>query len=177
MNWIKKIMVVVLVALVGVQFFPAKRNQNKTILSSDFTKIYDVPEKIQTILKTSCYDCHSNYTNYPWYNKIQPIAWLLQNHINKGKTELNFSEFGIYSKRRQKNKLKAIINQIKDDEMPIASYTFIHKSANLSKTEKLELLTWMKELKNSRKQYSNNEKINHFKIEKMKINLISLFWY
>tara|TARA_R110001592_G_scaffold153736_1_gene382479 strand:+ start:2937 stop:3383 length:447 start_codon:yes stop_codon:yes gene_type:complete len=143
MKWIKKIVVVVLVALVGIQFFPAKRNQDKTILSSDFTKTYDVPVNIQTILKTSCYDCHSNYTEYPWYNKIQPITWLLENHIAEGKAELNFSEFGDYSKRRKKNKLKSIASQVKDNEMPLSSYTLIHSDAKLSEKEKTDIVSWI----------------------------------
>lgn len=147
MNWIKKIMVVVLVALVGIQFFPAKRNQNTIELASDFTKIYDVPENIKSILEISCYDCHSNNTNYPWYNKIQPVAWLLENHIAEGKAELNFSEFGDYSKRRQKNKLKSIVSQINDSEMPLSSYTLIHGDAKLSEKDKKEFIAWIEELK------------------------------
>ena len=149
MKWIKKIVVVVLVALVGIQFFPAKRNQDKTILNSDFTKIYDVPENIQNTLKTSCYDCHSNNTKYPWYNKIQPITWLLENHIAEGKAELNFSEFGFYSKRRKKNKLKSIASQVKDNEMPLSSYTLIHSDAKLSEKDKKEFITWIEKLKDN----------------------------
>lgn len=145
MNWTKKIIIVVLVALVGIQFFPAKRNQNATVLETDFIKTYDVPIEIQTILTTSCYDCHSNNTNYPWYNKIQPITWLLENHISKGKEELNFSEFGDYSKRRKKNKLKSIISQIKDEEMPLSSYTIIHDDAILTEQEKTNIISWIKQ--------------------------------
>lgn len=156
MKWIKKIVVVVLVALVGIQFFPAKRNQDKTILSSDFTKMYDVPENIQTILKASCYDCHSNNTEYPWYNKIQPVAWLLENHINKGKEELNFSAFGDYSKRRKKNKLKSIISQIKDEEMPLSSYKIIHNDAKLSEKDKKEFISWIEKLKDNLTKKMNN---------------------
>ena len=138
---------VVLVALVGIQFFPAKRNQNDAIPTTDFNKIYDVSESLETILTTSCYDCHSNNTNYPWYNKIQPITWFLENHIEEGKAELNFSRFGTYSKRRKRNKLRSIINQIEKDEMPLSSYTLIHRDAKLSKDEKENLLNWLNQLK------------------------------
>lgn len=149
MKWFKKTMVVVLVALVGIQFFPAKRNQDKTILSSDFTKIYDVPENIQNTLKISCYDCHSNYTAYPWYNKIQPITWFLEDHIAEGKAELNFSEFGDYSKRRRKNKLKSIASQVNDNEMPLWSYTLIHGDAKLSEKDKKEFISWIEHLRDN----------------------------
>lgn len=146
MKWGKKIVFLVLVSLVGIQFFPTKRNQNTAILTADFTKTFDIPKDIQSILKTSCYDCHSNNTNYPWYNKTQPISWFIEHHIEKGKDELNFSEFGMYSKRKQKNKLKAIVNQIKDGEMPLSSYTFIHSNAKLTKQQKKEIINWINTL-------------------------------
>ena len=146
MKWVKKIVFLVLVSLVGIQFFPTKRNQNTAILTADFTKTFDVPTNIQSILKTSCYDCHSNNTNYPWYSNIQPISWLMEHHIKKGKAELNFSEFGTYSKRRKKNKLKAIVNQIKDDEMPLTSYLIIHSNAKLTEKEKIVLINWINTL-------------------------------
>lgn len=137
------------VVLVGIQFIPTTRNQSVLILQTDFNNTFQVPNNIQQILKISCHDCHSNNTNYPWYNKIQPIGWLLENHIKDGKKELNFSEFGTYSKRRQKSKLKSIINQIKKDEMPLYSYTLIHKDAKLSERNKKNLIDWLSKQKDS----------------------------
>jgi len=134
-------------AFVGIQFIPTTRNQSNVVSETDFSKTFDVPYNIQNLLKNSCYDCHSNNTNYPWYNKIQPVSWLLENHIKEGKKEFNFSEFGTYSKRRQKSKLKAVINQIRDDEMPIYSYTLIHKDAKLSEYKKKDLIDWLTELR------------------------------
>ncbi|MDX1828860.1 MAG: heme-binding domain-containing protein [Lutibacter sp.] len=149
MSKFKKILIFIIIVLVGIQFIPTKRNESMVILKTDFTKIYVVPENIQIILKNSCFDCHSNNTNYPWYNKIQPINWMMESHINNGKKELNFSEFGSYSKRKQKSKLKAIINQIKDDEMPLSSYTLIHRDARLSVKEKKIIKNWMGQLMNN----------------------------
>ena len=146
MKWGKKIVFLVLVSLVGIQFFPTKRNQNTAILTADFTKTFDVPKEIQSILKTSCYDCHSHNTNYPFYQKIQPLGWFLEHHIKEGKAALNFSEFGTYSKRRQKNKLKTIVNQIKDDEMPLTSYTIMHRNSKLTENQKKEIINWINTL-------------------------------
>lgn len=128
---------------VGIQFMPTTRNQNNEVLRTDFSKTFSVPNNIQNLLKNSCYDCHSNNTNYPWYNKIQPVSWFLEYHIKEGKKELNFSEFGGYSKRRQKSKLKSIKSQIEKNGMPLSSYTFIHRNAKLSEKDKKLLITWM----------------------------------
>ena len=111
--------------------------------------VNNVPKDVQDKLKVSCYDCHSNNTEYPWYNRIQPVAWFLENHIREGKSELNFNEWGELSDRRKNSKLRSIISQIEDDEMPLDSYTFIHWDAKFSELEKKEIIKYMTQLKNS----------------------------
>src|SRR5690554_5237278 len=147
MKRLKIIGLVLLVVLVGLQFFPTGTNHSTTIPSTDFVKTYKAPEDIAQTLQTSCYNCHSNNTEYPWYSRVQPAGWLLENHINKGKEELNLSEFGSYSGRRQQSKLTSMISQIEDDKMPLASYTFIHRDARLSKEKKKTLLDYLRTLK------------------------------
>jgi hypothetical protein len=145
---LKIIGLVLLVGLVGLQFFPARSNQNTIVPSTDFVKTYKVPEQVAQMLYTSCYNCHSNNTDYPWYSRVQPVGWFLENHISKGKEELNFSEFGSYSGRRQQSKLTSMISQVEDDKMPLASYTFIHSDARLSAVNKKNLVDYLKTLKN-----------------------------
>jgi len=147
MNIFKKVIFILIIVFVGIQFIPTTFNQSDKILPSDITNTFEVPDNILKTLKTSCYDCHSNNTYYPWYNKIQPVSWMLENHINEGKEELNFSEFGDYSKRRKKSKLKSIISQIKDDEMPLWSYTLIHGDAKISDQNKKEIIAWLTEIR------------------------------
>jgi len=113
--------------------------------------VNNTQENISALLQESCYDCHSNNTEYPWYNKVQPVAWFLEDHINEGKEELNFNEWDAYSNRRKNSKLKSIISQVKDDEMPLASYTLIHKDAKLSNSEKTLIIDYMKNLKETLK--------------------------
>lgn len=149
MKWLKIAIAVFAVAFVGIQFIPTNRNQSNVIFPTDFTLTFDVPERIQARLKTSCYDCHSNNTNYPWYNKIQPTSMLLERHIKEGKEELNFSEFGAYSRRKQKSKFKSIISQIEKEEMPLLEYTFIHRDAILSETDKEMIINWINEIRES----------------------------
>ena len=128
---------------------PARNESYEQELTANFTKMYDVPINVETILRTSCYDCHSNNTNYPLYSYIQPARFFMEEHIKDGKKDLNFNEFGRYSKRKQENKLEAIIKQIKSDEMPLASYTLIHKNAILTPTQKEEIINWIKKTKDS----------------------------
>jgi hypothetical protein len=149
MNRIKKILLVLLVAFIAIQFVQPARNTSVHVLPTDISKTISVPENVHAILQTACYDCHSNNTNYPWYNYTQPAAWILANHIKNGKKDLNFSEFGSYPKRRQQSKLKAIADQVRDGEMPPYSYSVIHKNARLTKEEKLVIINWAQDEKDS----------------------------
>ncbi|MCA0957478.1 heme-binding domain-containing protein [Muricauda ruestringensis] len=143
----KIIALILLVGFVGIQIVPTDFNQSDTVPKTDFLLVNNTSENISTLLQESCYDCHSNNTRYPWYNKVQPVAWFLENHIKDGKEELNFNEWDTYTNRRKNSKLKSIISQIKDDEMPLASYTLIHKDAELSKPEKTLIIDYINNLK------------------------------
>lgn len=149
MKIFKIIALILLLAFISIQFFPIDLNESNSVPKTDFLLVNKVPETIQKKLEISCYDCHSNNTDYPWYSKIQPAAWFLADHIKEGKSELNFNEWDDYSDRRKNSKLKSIINQIKDDEMPLESYTYIHRDAIFSAVEKKEMIQFMEQLKNS----------------------------
>jgi len=146
MRRIKKILkglfFVILFVFAGIQFIPIDYNLNEVVSENDISKSFDVPIDIQNLLKTSCYDCHSNNTQYPWYNKVQPVSWIMESHIKEGKEELNFNEFKTYSNRKKKSKLKSIISQIDDGEMPLLSYSFFHKDSKFSKAEKIFIMEW-----------------------------------
>ena len=128
---------------------PARNESFEQDITANFTKVYNVPKNVEAILRTSCYDCHSNNTNYPWYANIQPVRFFMEHHIKEAKEDLNFSEWGNYSKRKQENKLDRIVKQIKSDEMPLASYTLIHKNARLTTVQKEEIMDWLSKIKDS----------------------------
>ena len=136
-------------ALIVIQFFPITLNESDTVPQSDFMVENQVPATIKNRLQVSCYDCHSNNTDYPWYSKIQPAAWYLEDHIQDGKDELNFNEWAEYSDRRKNSKLRSIISQLEEDKMPLDSYTLIHKDAILSDEDKRVIIDYMTALKDS----------------------------
>ena len=142
MRLAKKILLVSGILFIALQFIRPARNKSSQVLTTDISKVVTIPDTVLTLLKNACYDCHSNNTDYPWYSNIQPMGWLMAYHIKQAKNELNFSEFGSYSQRRQLSKLDGIANSIKDDIMPLKSYKIMHKSAQLSTDEKSLLINW-----------------------------------
>jgi hypothetical protein len=144
-NLFRKSLIAFSVVFIMIQFIKPEKNESG-VSNQDISSKYPVPASIKEILTVSCYDCHSNKTIYPWYANIQPVAWWLADHIDEGKDELNFNEFAQYRIFRQYKKLEEITEMIEEDEMPLSSYTFIHKNAVLNDEQKTELINWAKGL-------------------------------
>lgn len=153
MKLFKKILLALLIVFIIIQFIRPAHNTSEQALPTDIAKIYAVPDSVQHLLNIACYDCHSDNTRYPYYANVQPGAWIMARHVRHGKADLNFSVFGTYSKRKQQSKLKAIVSQIKDDEMPLTSYKLMHADARLSKEEKDLIINWATAIKNN---FQNN---------------------
>jgi hypothetical protein len=132
-----------LIAFIVIQFIRPEKNKAQGMSKNDISTLYPVPQDVQTILKTSCYDCHSNNTVYPWYAEVQPFAWWLNEHIVDGKKDLNFSEFAGYRIRKQYRKLEEINELVEKDAMPLNSYLWIHKDAKLNEQQKQTLAKWV----------------------------------
>ncbi|SKB64166.1 Haem-binding domain-containing protein [Soonwooa buanensis] len=145
---IKKISIaIILILFIAIQFFDVMPNYVAETSKNAIEKHYSVPQNVQQILKTSCYDCHSNNTVYPWYSKVQPVKWWLANHINDGKRHLNFDKFGTYPKDKKLQKLDEVAETVNADEMPLSSYTVIHTQAKLSAEQKSLIQSWVKSMK------------------------------
>jgi hypothetical protein len=113
----------------------------------DITHVVNVPADVQQILSTSCNDCHSNHTNYPWYTNIQPVGLWLDHHVDEGVSEINFSTFSTYKRKRQLHKLDEIAEMIEEHEMPLSSYTLMHTNAKLTDAQEQVLINWAKAAK------------------------------
>lgn len=142
MKIIKRILLILAVGFILIQFVRPGKNNNTNLTASDITNTLHVPDSVLSILKVACFDCHSNNTRYPWYANFQPVGWFMANHITNGKKRLNFNEFGLLPIRRQQSKLKSIASQINDNDMPLPSYKWIHHDARLSDNNKKLIIEW-----------------------------------
>lgn len=141
---IKKIAIGCIILLVIIQFIRIDKTNPEVVIENDFIVQTNPPEHIQTILKTSCYDCHSNESTYPWYTNVAPISWWVKQHINEAREELNFSEWGTFKEKRKKHKLEEGAEMIEESEMPLPSYLISHSEAKLTTEQKNELIAWFK---------------------------------
>lgn len=130
-KWYKRKIIVIplailLIILAGMQFV------RSVIINPPVTGDLKVPHEVQVILKNSCYDCHSNETKLSWYDKIAPAYWLVAQHVEDGRSGLNFSTWDQLSPADQKAKLWESVNQVTLGAMPLSSYILAHPKAKLS---------------------------------------------
>ena len=140
---LKKILLGLGAILVIIQFIRPEKNLSDDQTYAVATK-YAVPDNVKNTLKVACNDCHSNKTEYPWYANIQPVAWFLDHHVTDGKRHLNFSNFTSRPVAYQNHKFEETIEMIKENEMPLPSYTYfgLHSGAKLTEDQKQILIKW-----------------------------------
>src|SRR5512139_2627389 len=137
MKRILKIVLSVLVAaFIIIQFFRPERFTTSEITENHITKKLNVPDNVQSILKRSCYDCHSNHTVWPWYTNVAPVSWLVADDVRGGRGKMNFSEWGKMSTAKQEARLEAICDEISEGKMPLPNYLYLHRDAVLTQEEK-----------------------------------------
>ncbi len=147
MKIIKKILLLLLIVFVLAQFFGPEKNQGDIATTDTFMEETNPPDEVVLILKQACFDCHSDFTRYPWYNYITPVNFWLDGHIDHGKEELNFSEWNSYSVKRKDHKMEEVIEMVIKKEMPLPSYTWTHKDAMLSDTQVQSVKEWAEKVR------------------------------
>ena len=155
---LKNIGIFLVFLLLAIQSIRIDKTTQPINPSTDFIALTSANAEVSSMLKTSCYDCHSNQPTFPWYTNIAPVSWWIKHHINEGSHHLNFSEWGTYTEKRKNHKLKECIEMVEEGEMPISSYTIIHGNAKLSDAQKLQLVEFFKALKNAMPAQPEEEK-------------------
>lgn len=131
---IKWILIGVLILLVLIQFVPIKKDNPPA--ATDIK--WDSPQT-KALARRACYDCHSNETVWPYYSHFAPVSWFLSDHVHEGRRHLNFSHWQ-YPRDREIRKARSMIKQIREGEMPLDSYIWMHPEAKLTSSEKEQLI-------------------------------------
>ncbi len=138
----KKIILGLIIIFILIQFVRIDKTNPPINKENDFIVMNQTPDDIANILKTSCYDCHSNESTYPWYTNIAPVSWIIIKHINEGREHFNFSTWNLYSSKDQAHILEECAEEVEEGEMPLKSYILMHGDAKLTDTQKEKLVTY-----------------------------------
>ncbi len=151
----KKILIILAVLFVIIQFFRIDKTNPPVNEGMDFLTIKNTPENVASKIRASCYDCHSNETKYPWYSNVQPVAWFLKSHIDEGRTKLNFSTFATYEPKRQAHKLAEAVEMVETGEMPMESYLLAHPEAKLTQEERQMIIDYFRKIESETRASHN----------------------
>jgi hypothetical protein len=143
-NKFRTITLIILLVLVLIQFVPIDRSVPEYAPADDYLLVEEPAQEVAMLIKEVCYDCHSYQTRYPWYAYYAPVSMWLQKHVKDGRKKLNFSIWGSYTNKRKDHKSEECVELVKEEAMPLNSYTWTHEEARLSEEQKTMLVSWFK---------------------------------
>ncbi|KYG72637.1 MULTISPECIES: heme-binding domain-containing protein [Roseivirga] len=152
---LKYILLLLFIGLVIIQFINKPERISEPVSENDMIESLQVNADVAGLLKAACYDCHSNQPRYPWYASIAPVSWSIAEHIEHGRSELNFSEWATYSARKRDHKLEEMVEEVEVGNMPMPGYVALHKDANLSADQFEMLKAWVEQERTKIAQESN----------------------
>lgn len=138
----KRVLLFLLGIFILIQLVPANKPDVTVDNPNDLLVNNSVPSNIESMLRTSCYDCHSNETIYPWYAYVAPVSFLVSKDTREGRRELNFSEWEKLDFDEQAEMLEEIAEEVEEGEMPMKIYPITHPKAKLSDENREEIENW-----------------------------------
>jgi hypothetical protein len=123
-------------AFVGIQLVPVERT-NPPVES-----MVPAPAEVETLLRRSCWDCHSNETVWPWYSKVAPASWLVAHDVTEGRDEMNFTAWNRLSSKKAAKAATKCLKEVEKGEMPPWFYTPLHSAARIAPADIEVLRRW-----------------------------------
>jgi hypothetical protein len=139
---LKRIVLGFLIVLAGMQFFRPDRANPPVDPARSVDATATVPAAVAAVLKRSCYDCHSSETRWPWYSATVPMGWGVADHVNEGRSHMNFSEWGGYPPKKRVGILEKMCDEVREGRMPLKQYLWLHWDARLSEADWKSVCDW-----------------------------------
>lgn len=143
MKLLKKISLGVVLLLITLQFYSPTKNTSAGNHTEVFIRETNPTPQLKILFESSCYNCHSNNTVYPWYNNIAPISYGIAYNVNEGKDHLNFSIWDTYSMDKKNHLLEELEEEVRKGDMPLTEYTWVHGDTKLSEDEVKNIVAWV----------------------------------
>src|SRR3982075_1454464 len=122
-------------AIVFVVVFVCLQFIRPELTNPPVTAELQAPPEVKQVLKNSCYNCHSNETKLPWFDKVVPAYWVVTSDVTEARKHLNFSEIGKLPAAQQKAFLFEAVNMVQLGAMPLPAYLRVHPGAAVTREE------------------------------------------
>jgi Haem-binding domain len=99
------------------------------------------PETL-ALVQRACQNCHSQQTEWPWYGHVVPVSWLLAHDVEQARLHLNLSRWQDYSADDRLRLLSEIGGAVRNCDMPVQRYLWLHTEARLTAAERQSIYRW-----------------------------------
>jgi len=138
-----KVAIAGIAVFAGLQAIPVDRRNPPVEASRTIFAREALPAKVESVLRRSCQDCHSNQTRWPWYSYVAPMSWIVAHDVHAARRQMNFSEWAGYSDKKRESRLNGICEQVVNGDMPEGKYALIHRGARISEDERVAICQWV----------------------------------
>ena len=97
---------------------------------------------VLNIMQRSCVSCHSEQTAWPWYSYVPPASWMVEKDVRDGRSLFNMSRWDEYSAEKHMEILSEISVMVRNKQMPLPRYTWLHSEAKLSDADISSIDHW-----------------------------------
>jgi len=139
---LKRVVFALALLLILIQLLPVDTSNPTVQPANSIYMVEAVPENVRVIFDSSCSNCHSNQTRWPWYSHLAPLSWIVAHDVHRGRSLMNFSVWGSYTQKKRDEKLEDICDQLMNGDMPDGKYLLVHRTARLSDEQKESVCRW-----------------------------------
>jgi hypothetical protein len=139
----KRIIFGLIALLILIQVIQPSRTNPPVVSSRSLEAHVEVPPEVQSVLKRSCYDCHSNATVWPWYSHVAPVSWYVARDVNVARSHVNFQNWEAQINEQEgKEHLGLTCKLVREGRMPPADYRVMHKGTDVTPAETAAVCAW-----------------------------------
>jgi len=138
-------------ALIAMQAVPMRRT------NPPVTHDFDGPPDVERVLRQSCYDCHSNETEWSWTAWVAPMSWLVVRDVHRARDEFNLSEWDRLDADDRGELPGEMVEKVEDGEMPLPPYLLVHPEARVSQADLAVLRAWAASFPDGRRRRGRDD--------------------
>lgn len=147
MNWKSNLCLLGVLVVVGFGLMNVIRVDRRNIpvkAAERIETVTQMPQNVAAIVHGACQDCHTEETQWPWYNDVAPFQWLMAADVYGAREHMNLSRWGRYTAEERTDRLIAICEMVASNKMPLWYWKPLHPASWLSASDKKTLCDWAK---------------------------------
>lgn len=116
----------------------------------------NIDSSVMQVMERACQNCHSERTEWPWYSHIAPMSWMIEKDVRDGRSHWNMSKWDQYSPEEREEILSRMAPTVRNRQMPLPKYLFLHPEAKLTDADVDLVYRWSRAERKRLKSETNS---------------------